>query len=112
MLTENHEMLDLLKRLGPVQSISRACGTVEIEVPIPPAGALPALGELLRVTALHDVVVPRAIEPPRRHWLRPASVRRNLRRSASRGRTPTDSERQSRKRCDDRSPSRAPACTV
>ena len=65
MLTENHEMLDLLKRLGPVRSINRACGTVEIEVPIPPAGAPPALGELLRVTALHDVVVPRAIEPTR-----------------------------------------------
>jgi hypothetical protein len=36
---------------------------VEIEVPIPPAGAPTALGELLRVTALHDVVVPCAIEP-------------------------------------------------
>jgi hypothetical protein len=32
---------------------------------MPPAGAQRALGELLRVTALYDVVVPRAIEPPR-----------------------------------------------
>ncbi len=58
-------MLDLLKRLGPVRIVDRAYGTVEIEVRMPPAGAPPALAELLRVTARHNVVVPRALEPPR-----------------------------------------------
>ena len=58
MLAENHEMLDLLKRLGPVRIVDRASGTVEIEVPIPPDGVPPALGHLLRIAARHDVVVP------------------------------------------------------
>jgi GNAT superfamily N-acetyltransferase len=33
MLTENHEMLDLLKRLGPVRIVKRACRTGEIRGP-------------------------------------------------------------------------------
>ncbi len=60
MLAENREMLDLLKRLGPVRVVDRASGSLEIEVPIPAAGAPPALSELLRISARHDVVVPPA----------------------------------------------------
>ena len=48
-----------------VRIVERACGTVEIRGPDAARGAPPALGELLRVTALHDVLLPRAIEPPR-----------------------------------------------
>jgi GNAT superfamily N-acetyltransferase len=58
ILAENHEMLDLLKRLNPVRIVDRACGTVQIEVPIPAVGRPPALSELLRIAVRHDVVVP------------------------------------------------------
>jgi len=60
MLAENHEMLNLLKRIGPVRVVDRARGSLEIEVPIPPAGAPATLSELLRIAAGHDVVVPPA----------------------------------------------------
>ena len=58
ILAENHEMLDLLKRLGPARIVDRATGTEEIEVLIPPVGPPAALSELLRIAARHDVVVP------------------------------------------------------
>jgi GNAT superfamily N-acetyltransferase len=67
MLATNEEMMDLLRRLDPVQIIDRELGTVEIEVPIPVIGLPPALRKLLRVSAHTDVVVPLAS----RHGLRP-----------------------------------------
>jgi hypothetical protein len=53
MLFENHAMRDLLERLAPVRVLRRACGTVEVEVPIPPVRVAPALRELLRDAARH-----------------------------------------------------------
>jgi GNAT superfamily N-acetyltransferase len=58
MLAQNREMMDLFQHLGPVQVVDREAGTVEIEVPLPAAGAAPELRELLRVAAEHDVAVP------------------------------------------------------
>ena len=58
MLARNREMMDLFRRLGPVQVIDRDAGTVEIEVPIPATGVAPELRELLRLAAQHDVAVP------------------------------------------------------
>jgi hypothetical protein len=57
MLAQNREMMDLFQHLGPVQ-VDQEAGTVEIEVPLPAAGAAPELRELLRVAAEHDVAVP------------------------------------------------------
>jgi Acetyltransferase (GNAT) family len=58
MLAENREMLDIFKRLGPVQLVDHDSGTVEIELPIPAVGVATALTKLLRITARHDVAVP------------------------------------------------------
>jgi GNAT superfamily N-acetyltransferase len=58
MLATNEEMMDLLRRLDPVQIVDRESGTVEIEVPIPEIGLAPALQKLLRISAYTDVVAP------------------------------------------------------
>jgi GNAT superfamily N-acetyltransferase len=51
MLATNHEMLSLLKRLGPLRIVAREVGTVEIEMPIPEVGLSPVLRKLLRIAA-------------------------------------------------------------
>jgi GNAT superfamily N-acetyltransferase len=51
MLAENQEMRDLLERLGPVRTIDRASGTVEVEVTIPAVAVEPALRKLLSLAA-------------------------------------------------------------
>lgn len=66
MLATNKEMMELLRRLGPVRIIDRELGTIEIEVPIPATGLAPALRELVRISARSDVVMP----PPDRDRLR------------------------------------------
>ncbi len=58
MLATNDEMMDLFRRLDPVQIVDREPGTVEIEVPIPEVGLAPALRKLLKLSARTDVVVP------------------------------------------------------
>ena len=58
MLATNDEMMDLFRRLDPVQIVDRESGTVEIEVPIPEVGLAPALRKLLKISARTDVVVP------------------------------------------------------
>jgi len=55
MLATNNEMMDLLKRLGPVHIVDQEAGTVEIEVPIPAIGLAPALRKLLRIAARNKV---------------------------------------------------------
>jgi GNAT superfamily N-acetyltransferase len=55
MLATNNEMMDLLKRLGPVRVGDQEAGTVEIEVPIPAIGLAPALRKLLRIAARNKV---------------------------------------------------------
>ena len=57
MLASNHEMMDVLKSLGPVRIVDRDAGTVEIEMPIPAVGLSPALSKLLRIAARNDVAV-------------------------------------------------------
>ncbi|MHB1835934.1 MAG: GNAT family N-acetyltransferase [Solirubrobacteraceae bacterium] len=57
MLAANDEMMELLRRLGPVQIVARDSGVVEIEVPIPEAGVAPALRGLLRLSATAAVSV-------------------------------------------------------
>jgi GNAT superfamily N-acetyltransferase len=59
VLAQNHEMLDLLGRLGPARVVDQATGVLQIEVPIPAVGVAPALKNLLSVAAKHDVVIPR-----------------------------------------------------
>ena len=60
MLAQNDEMMDLFRQLGPVRIVDRAAGAVEVEIAIPPVGVDPALKELLRIAARHDVAVPPA----------------------------------------------------
>jgi GNAT superfamily N-acetyltransferase len=60
MLATNKEMMDLLRELDPVRIVDRELGTVEIEVPIPPIGLAPALREVIRIAARHDVALPLA----------------------------------------------------
>jgi GNAT superfamily N-acetyltransferase len=67
MLASNHEMMDLIKALGPVRIVDEEAGTVEIEMPIPELGLSPTLKKLLRISASNDIVVPLAERhPPRR----------------------------------------------
>jgi GNAT superfamily N-acetyltransferase len=58
MLASNQEMMDVLEALGPVRTIDREAGTVEIEMAIPEVGLSPALRKLLRLAARNNVVVP------------------------------------------------------
>ena len=57
MLAANKEMMDLLKELDPVRIVDRELGTVEIEVPIPAIGLAPALRQVIRIAAQHDVAL-------------------------------------------------------
>lgn len=50
MLAANHDMLEVLEPVARVRVIDRRTGTVEIEVDVPPAGAIPRLRELLRLS--------------------------------------------------------------
>lgn len=58
MLAANTEMMELLRRLGPVRIVDQAIGTVEVEVPIPSTGLAPGLRKLLQISAQNDVAVP------------------------------------------------------
>jgi magnesium-transporting ATPase (P-type)/GNAT superfamily N-acetyltransferase len=60
MLATNQEMMDLLQALDPVRIVDRELGTVEIEVPIPAIGLAPALREVIRIAAQHDIAIPLA----------------------------------------------------
>ena len=60
MLATNHEMMDVIKALGPVRIVDMEAGTVEIEMPIPNLGLSPTLKKLLRISARNDIVVPLA----------------------------------------------------
>src|SRR6516225_282501 len=60
MLATNKEMMDLLQELDPVRIVDRELGTVEIEVPIPAIGLAPALREVIRIAAQHDIAIPLA----------------------------------------------------
>jgi len=60
MLATNHEMMDVIKALGPVGIVDMEAGTVEIEMPIPKLGLSPTLKKLLRISARNDIVVPLA----------------------------------------------------
>lgn len=60
MLATNHEMMDVIKALGPVRIVDMEAGTVEIEMPIPKLGLSPTLKKLLRISARNDIVVPLA----------------------------------------------------
>jgi len=51
MLAGNREALTLFEDLGPVKILDRGSGTVELEITLPPRGAGPHLGELLRGSA-------------------------------------------------------------
>jgi GNAT superfamily N-acetyltransferase len=51
MLASNQNMMDVLNAQGPVRTIDRETGTVEVEVPVPEDGLSPALRKLLRVSA-------------------------------------------------------------
>ena len=56
MLASNHEMMEVLRSLGPVRIVDWDAGAVEIEMPIPAVGLSPALSKLLRIAARNDVV--------------------------------------------------------
>jgi GNAT superfamily N-acetyltransferase len=58
MLATNERMLKLLRRTGSVRVVDREAGTVEVEVPIPPAGLSPAIRKLLRIAARHGAAAP------------------------------------------------------
>jgi GNAT superfamily N-acetyltransferase len=73
MLATNRDMMDLFRRLDPVQIVDRESGTVEIEVLIPAIGVAPPLRELLRLSAHTDVVVPLASRTIPARVSRPAS---------------------------------------
>ena len=66
MLATNREMMELFEQLDRMRIVDQATGTVEIEVPIPAIGVAPALRQLLRIAAQHDVAVPlaRRYRPP------------------------------------------------
>ena len=56
MLTSNDDMRDMLERLGPVQTLARDTGTVEVEVVLPQDGAGEQLRDLLRFCAEQDAL--------------------------------------------------------
>jgi GNAT superfamily N-acetyltransferase len=58
MLAHNETMMDLFRRLGPVQVVDHEAGTVEVEIALPATGVAPELSELLRLAAEHDVGAP------------------------------------------------------
>jgi GNAT superfamily N-acetyltransferase len=55
LLAENEEMLDLLRRLGPVHVHSQHQGTVAVEGDLPPGGAGERLHSILRLAAAGKV---------------------------------------------------------
>jgi hypothetical protein len=59
MLARNQAMMDLFERLGQVQVVGRAAGTVEIEVAIPAVAVAPELRELLRRARRQGAAAPR-----------------------------------------------------
>jgi RimJ/RimL family protein N-acetyltransferase len=59
MLARNQAMMDLFERLGQVQVVGRAAGTVEIEVAIPAVAVAPELRELLRRARRQGAADPR-----------------------------------------------------
>lgn len=58
MLAANTEMMEILRRLGPMRIVDQEIGTVEVEVSIPSTGLTPALHKLLQISAQNDVAVP------------------------------------------------------
>ena len=54
MLTSNADMRDMLERLGPVETLARDAGTLEVEVELPADGAGEQLRDLLRFCAEQD----------------------------------------------------------
>jgi GNAT superfamily N-acetyltransferase len=60
LLAENRDMLDLLERLGPVRTLDRRLGTVEVEAELPSTGAGDELRRVLRASAHCDVRHPDA----------------------------------------------------
>jgi GNAT superfamily N-acetyltransferase len=70
LLSTNREMMDLLGGLGPVRTVERNMGTVEIETPVPEAGLSPVIRKLLRVAARNEleaapIIAPERVPPPR-----------------------------------------------
>jgi GNAT superfamily N-acetyltransferase len=65
MLATNQEVMDVLKVLGPVRTIDREVGTVEVEIPISEVGLSSVLKRLLHIAARQDVVVPLEDRPSR-----------------------------------------------
>jgi RimJ/RimL family protein N-acetyltransferase len=59
MLARNQAMMDRFERLGQVQLVGRAAGTVEIEVAIPAVAVGPELRELLRRARRQGAAAPR-----------------------------------------------------
>lgn len=55
LLAENEEMLQLLRRLGPVRALAHEQGTVAIEGELPPGGAGERLRSILRLAAAGQV---------------------------------------------------------
>jgi GNAT superfamily N-acetyltransferase len=51
LLAENEEVLELLRRLGPVRVLSHAQGTVTVELELPPGGTGDRLHSLLKLLA-------------------------------------------------------------
>jgi GNAT superfamily N-acetyltransferase len=49
VLASNDEMVDLLRRPGPVRVVNRAAGTVEVETALPRGGLSPSMRRLLRL---------------------------------------------------------------
>ena len=65
LLAENEEMLELLRRLGPVRVLAHEQGTVAVDVELPPGGAGDRLRSLLRLVAAGRVQAARgrAVQP-------------------------------------------------
>jgi GNAT superfamily N-acetyltransferase len=51
LLAENKEVLELLRRLGPVRILAHAPGTVTVELELPPGGTGDRLRSLLKLVA-------------------------------------------------------------
>jgi GNAT superfamily N-acetyltransferase len=65
ILASNQEMMDVLQAIGPVRTVDRKLGTIEIEMPVVEHGLSPALRKLLRVLARDSgATPPDGREPP------------------------------------------------
>ncbi len=58
ILATNHEMMEVLEGIGPVEIVDREPGTVEIESPIPTVGLSPVIKRLLKAAAQDQLGVP------------------------------------------------------